>query len=94
MKSDRTREKGKGNVIGQLEEHTLGYYRRVSEMLKQDFDSAEERGGLLSLCKHVARYNMQLNMMLKLSLSVGWAYTPVELRIVASCAEAAIRCRF
>ena len=44
MKSNRDREKKRGSAIGQLEEQTLGYYRRVSEMLKQDFESAEERG--------------------------------------------------
>ena len=30
--------------IGRLDENTLGYYRRVSDSLNNDFESAEDKG--------------------------------------------------
>ena len=30
--------------IGRLEEHTLGYYRKVNEAIQGEFESDEDRG--------------------------------------------------
>ena len=35
------KEKGR---IGRLDEHTLGYYRRVSDSLEEGFESDEDKG--------------------------------------------------
>ncbi len=45
----REKEKSKGlqredKRVGRLDEQTLGYYRRVSETISQDFENAEDKG--------------------------------------------------
>ena len=45
----------KSGRIGRLDEHTLGYYRRVSDTLKDGFESQEEKGKLQLLLLSLSR---------------------------------------
>ena len=33
--------------VGRLEEHTMGYYRRVSDKIQEGFENEEEKGEIL-----------------------------------------------
>ena len=35
---------GKSGRIGRLDDQTMGYYRRVSDTLKEEFESPEDKG--------------------------------------------------
>ena len=46
-KSDKTKKQDENSGrIGRLDEHTMGYYRRVSEKIQEGFENAEEKGRL------------------------------------------------
>ena len=49
QKSDKfDKSDDKGKRIGRLDQQTLGYYRRVSETLVDDFPTVEEKGFILT----------------------------------------------